>query len=261
MTTIRRVPLNFDWPLHKGWEGHVLPTTLRLPDCPDCRHDDNRSSGLSAGAHAIEVAFYATDVPEPLRTQISWHDKISQAEVNHLLKKGRLNASWEDGTDGERGRWVAEAVTATEVNARQSGLGLGSHDASNRFILVQYRCKRLGIDFLCSTCDGTTRVGTPEQVAAHKAWKPTKPPRGKGWQAWEDTSMEGSPISPVFATEDDLIGWFTSPASRSASVRYPLTHAEATALVRAGASAGTVAVINGVVMDGDRAMSALTSGS
>lgn len=238
MTMIRRVPLGFNAPLHQTWEGYVRPPHASLPECPDCRHDGSRSSGLSAGAHAIEVAFYATDVPVPLRDQISWHDKISQAEADHLLKKGRLQ-SWESDPDGGRGRWVSTPVSAAEVNARQAGLGFGSHDANNRFILVAYRCKRIGIALMCATCQGTTRVGTPEQVAAHKAWRPTRPPRGKGWQAWEDTS-EGSPISPVFATDTALIDWFTSPASRSASMHYPLTHAQAVGLVHNTGSVGTV---------------------
>lgn len=257
VTRIRRVPLGFDWPLHQIWEGYLQPAHLRLSACPDCRHDGRRSTGLSAAAHAIDVAFYATDVSAPLREQICWHDKISQAEVNHLLKKGRLQ-SWEDGTDGERGRWVVKPITAAEVNARQTDLGLGSHDASNRFILVEYRCKRLGIPVMCATCQGRTRVGTPEQVAANKAWKPTHPPRGKGWQAWEDTS-EGSPISPVFATDDALIDWFASPASRSASTRYPLTHTQAVALVRAGGSTGTAVLISGQIVDADRAVAVLAT--
>lgn len=32
------------------------------------------------------------------------------------------------------------------------------------------------------------------------------PPKGKGWQMWETTS-EGSPISPVFETTEELARW------------------------------------------------------
>ena len=35
------------------------------------------------------------------------------------------------------------------------------------------------------------------------SWKPTEPPAGDGYQIWETVS-EGSPISPVFATPEEL---------------------------------------------------------
>lgn len=35
------------------------------------------------------------------------------------------------------------------------------------------------------------------------------PPNGEGWQLWEDTS-EGSPMSPVFATGEELVAWMAS---------------------------------------------------
>jgi hypothetical protein len=37
-------------------------------------------------------------------------------------------------------------------------------------------------------------------------WAKTDPPAGDGWQMWE-TTTEGSPISPVFATPDELAAW------------------------------------------------------
>lgn len=35
------------------------------------------------------------------------------------------------------------------------------------------------------------------------------PPTGEGWQMWEDTS-EGSPMSPVFATREELARWLAN---------------------------------------------------
>lgn len=35
------------------------------------------------------------------------------------------------------------------------------------------------------------------------------PPKGAGYQLWETVS-EGSPISPVFKTPDELANWLTS---------------------------------------------------
>jgi len=38
--------------------------------------------------------------------------------------------------------------------------------------------------------------------------KTVEPPKGEGYQCWETTS-EGSPISPVFKTFDDLCDWLS----------------------------------------------------
>jgi len=42
---VRRVPLDFTWPLDKVWSGYVRPTELSLPTCPDCG-----GAGWSGGA-------------------------------------------------------------------------------------------------------------------------------------------------------------------------------------------------------------------
>ena len=38
---------------------------------------------------------------------------------------------------------------------------------------------------------------------ASNMWKETEPPEGPGWQMWETVS-DGSPISPVFKTPEEL---------------------------------------------------------
>lgn len=44
----------------------------------------------------------------------------------------------------------------------------------------------------------------PTIEAAFELWEETPPPTGEGWQLWENTS-NGSPITPVFATRDELV--------------------------------------------------------
>ena len=77
-------------------------------------------------------------------------------------------------------------------------------DPRGRFEKVREHCERLGLAHLCEECkgDGTT-FDTPEAAAAAEAWERTDPPAGEGWQMWETVS-EGSPISPVFATPEEL---------------------------------------------------------
>lgn len=49
-------------------------------------------------------------------------------------------------------------------------------------------------------------VGEEIQEKYGEAFKKIEPPKGKGFQLWENTS-EGSPISPVFKTLDALCEW------------------------------------------------------
>jgi hypothetical protein len=44
---------------------------------------------------------------------------------------------------------------------------------------------------------------SPEAEARAEAWERTEPPAGEGYQIWETVS-DGSPISPVFATPEEL---------------------------------------------------------
>ena len=41
-----------------------------------------------------------------------------------------------------------------------------------------------------------------------------EPPSGEGWQLWETVS-EGSPVSPVFATPEELATWLSTPGNLS----------------------------------------------
>jgi hypothetical protein len=50
---IRRVPLDFDWPLNKVWAGYRQPEELRLPPCPDCE-----ATGWSPEARRLNDRWY-----------------------------------------------------------------------------------------------------------------------------------------------------------------------------------------------------------
>lgn len=217
---VRRVPLDFDWPLDKVWGGYKMPSELHGKPCPDCVHGGGDPTGYSLEAYAIAETFYPTG-PGRYAELLAWYDKLGQAEVDMLVKKGRLRRLQrrEPTADNPRDReWVTVPRTATEVNAanrRPSPRTAQSehleHDGINHMYLIEFRCKRLGIPTACTTCNGHCTVESyPGQRADAKAWKPTKPPKGNGWQLWETTS-EGSPISPVFPTTDALAEWMAHP--------------------------------------------------
>jgi hypothetical protein len=199
---IKRVPLDFKWPLHKVWEGFLMPKSLHLPDCPDCEGD-----GYSVEARAIAETFYAHQIGGPNADALAWHNKIGQAEVDHLVAEGRLRVLRKRQPTDDNPRdweWVSEPRTAAEINAENTRGGMNGHDAINCYLLVRFRCERLGITPDCPRCEGQGNIATEELRKAHEEWKGTEPPSGDGWQIWETVS-EGSPVSPVYPTKDALI--------------------------------------------------------
>lgn len=215
---VKRVPMDFDAPLNKVWQGYVMPDDVRPPDCPDCD-----GSGYSPLARHMHATFYDHNVRENVG---GWNDKLTQADVEALVEAGRLRhlVKREPTEDNPRAHeWITVPRTAEEVNAAQRGdgrfMGECSHDGINVSILVQSRCERLGTSSLCPRCDGHGVLGTDKERQAYEDWAGTEPPTGDGWQLWETTS-EGRPISPVFATADDLAAWCETDASWSADQRW-----------------------------------------
>lgn len=248
---VRRVAMDFDWPLKKTWHGFLNP--YQSCPCPHCS-----GSGYSPQAKRISDEWYGMApfspaaygaVPLSLESPIllararrnveqspeyygsgeravlreaarlhalwigQWCHHLIQVDVDALCEEGRLQDLTSEWTK-DRG-WVRTKPnpTAAEVNEWSlSGMG---HDSINNWICVEARCKREGVPVKCSACNGEGEIWqSPELKAAHKAWESFGPPVGEGWQAWETTS-EGSPISPVFATPEDLARWLADTGASS----------------------------------------------
>lgn len=71
----------------------------------------------------------------------------------------------------------------------------------------------------CHVCKGEGAVWFSEQIRElADAWRSEEPPRGDGFQLWETTS-EGSPASPVFATIEELCDWCADNATTFGSAK------------------------------------------
>jgi len=248
---IRRVPLDFTHPLKQVWPGFLMPESLHENPCPDCKsgysehaqmlHDlwygylpfdpaTTGSTSLTADTPAVRAfaernvnqspEFYwgggeGAIVREAQRLADMWNGQwnhhLSQADVDALIEADRL---WDLTHTCRRGEgWQkiepAPVVTAAQVNEWSIG-GFG-HDGINASVVVSARCEREGFPVTCATCDGHASIEAyPGQRAEAEAWEPTDPPEGEGWQLWE-TTTEGSPMSPVFATPEQLAGWMSAP--------------------------------------------------
>jgi len=209
---IRRVPLDFDWPLKKVWSGFVNPWYEFCKRCEACD-----GTGLNLESARIERAWYDFE-----GLGVKWCYGITQDEVRALVKAGRISDLTHRYQVDRSGRgwvptWVPQWVpvkigrrlpvlqypTPVGVNAWAKSGCLG-HDTINQGICVKTRCKRLGVWGYCEVCGGDGDVWKPSRAEGEaEDWKETPPPEGEGWQLWETVS-EGSPVSPVFATKEEF---------------------------------------------------------
>jgi hypothetical protein len=259
---IRRVPLDFHWPIDKVWQGYLMPDELTLPPCPDCRHGSDYPSGYSREANAIHDTFYPHQIVNAgawpgageHAERLAWYDKLGQAEVDMLVAEGNLrhHVNREPTDDNPRTwEWLTVPRTAADVNAANRHPRSGTrdreleHDAGNRYLLVKFRCSQLGIPLYCPTCNGEANLATVGQRQAQEAWEPTEPPSGDGWQLWE-TVTEGSPQSPVFSDAESLATWMADPARGSDWVPAPV----AAQFIAAGWAPTGVSVPGGGIVGG-----------
>lgn len=247
---IRRVPSTFDHPLKEVWPGFLAPESLHENACPDCksgysehaqylhdlwygyqpfdpaatgstpltvdtpavrtfaeRHIDQSPGYYGAGEYAI--------VREARRLIEIWNGQwchhLSQDDVDALVEDGRLHDFTHIWTRDAGWREKDPPVRPTAEQVNDWSLRGFGHDGINASVVVNARCEREGFPTRCARCEGyATLEAHPGQRAEAEAWEPTGPPEGEGWQLWETVS-EGSPMSPVFATAEDLAGWMSLP--------------------------------------------------
>lgn len=249
---IKRVPIDFDWKRGEVWQGYLMPDTLAGVSCVACDgsgyspharalHDlwygkqlfDPTTTGsvpLTVDtpevrafaerniAHAPD--FYGTGEPAVRREAQRladlwngmWCHHLAQEDVDALIAADRLwdfTRTWSKQEGWQRIEPIP-VITAEQVN-RWSLHGSG-HDSISCHVVIKARCERQGVPDTCAVCKGRGETEVyPGQRAEAEAWRSIEPPAGDGWQLWETVS-EGSPISPVFATAEELAGWMSDPS-------------------------------------------------
>lgn len=119
---------------------------------------------------------------------------------------------WNESVESHSRHWLpypnGYIPTAEEVN-NWSICGFG-HDAINAGVVCQARAEREGKTTTCATCGGSGQEWeSPEYERLAEEWERQGPPAGEGYQCWETVS-EGSPISPVFATPEELANYMVN---------------------------------------------------
>jgi hypothetical protein len=241
---IKRVPLDFHAPEDQTWEGYVLPDRLRGDDCPDCQGGQTHA-GWWLQRMCQRISMLAADIGgqehgRPLHPWLA-QDPYPHTDSRHLFDRAtRVIRPSED-----MATLVAALADRNEDDVKSS---FGSFDyAIYRAIVTAAGLPEWGS---CATCEGHGTVESyPGQRAEAEAWERYEPPTGEGWQLWQTVS--DAPMSPVFATADELIDWMTTPAAEWGASG-PWSRENAEAFVRGPGWAPTFVsgVVPGMVVDG-----------
>lgn len=240
---IRRVPLDFDWPLNQVWEGYLMPDRFAEHPCPDCTRGysphaerlfdlwhghlsfDPESTGSTPLRHDTPAVrafaersilqapdFYGTGeaaiVREAKRLAELWNGQwahhLSQDDVDALAAAEHLRDFTHTWSRETGWQQIEPPVAPTAAQVNEWSLSVFSHNGTSAGIAVRARCEREGVADECETCQGYGATEAyPGQRADAEAWEPTQPPTGEGWQMW-NTVTEGSPVTPVYPSAPDL---------------------------------------------------------
>lgn len=194
---VKRVPLDFDWPLNEVWEGYIYKGPNR--PCPAGCDNGHTVAGqylesivrllLLAGS---DVATRPEEPVHPWLLNIPFGGGKKPTPDMIELTTGLAGRSPVDRVIGHDS---LDVYTTSRTIIRAAGLVPYSDSEDGK-----------GAWGICQTCFGHT--GHPDDRAAIEAFERTEPPVGDGWQMWETVS-EGSPISPVFSTPEELAEWLS----------------------------------------------------
>ena len=232
---LKMVPLDFNWPHHKVWEGYINP--LYKP-CPE--EDKTCFNGSTAGAQWLDTFSrmfgivaedvssgeediargrivphpYMAEMPTAPTYEVPRHKK---AEFDKLPRHARTQAYYrflESRTPAER-VIRPSADFCQLVDGLIGDEGVGHKNTFLRYKGISYKVGKkireaagLPEDWgICPVCKGSAIDPTVQD--AYEAWESTEPPAGPGYQLWETVS-EGSPISPVFSSREAFVEYLCS---------------------------------------------------
>ena len=182
---VKRVPLDFEWPLNKPWQGYLNPHDAQCSAC--------KGTGSTVASQRLEDLVSLLMLSGTDARSGKCHPYFYEAPLYRT--RGKVCGS--------------DMAELTEALAGRAPSFFG-HDCVDQWSARKKIITAAGLPEswgVCPECDGH---GQPRDVhAASEAWQRTQPPTGPGYQIWETVS-EGSPISPVFATAEELARHMTT---------------------------------------------------
>jgi hypothetical protein len=206
---LRRVPMDFDWPMKRIWKGYINP--YRGINCPWCYDEDEKhSDGMTKEAREYKKAFYGfmndwQYIQHPYKPRQQYCPKSKP----YSLERWEYDFLISDNEWETRKRLFGDGEIPSYENITDYFLKYGDmeFDGGIEWALINEYCRRNGYEVCCPHCKGNGTIYINEEIEKlNDEWRPIEPPEGDGYQLWETTS-EGSPVSPVFATLDELCEW------------------------------------------------------
>lgn len=246
---IKRVPLDFDWPMDKVWEGFLTPDRLHEEKCATCDGDggsplgrhlharwygnvpfdpaETGSTPYTAETPAVRAfaernvahspQYYGTSERAVTREAQrladlfngQWSHHLHQDDVDELIKHNRLHDFTHEWTKGDGWQPKDPKPVVTAAEVNVWSLAGFGHDAINCWVVVGAACERAGDPGKCLACDGH---GSTERYPGQREER-------DAWTATEppvgdgwqlwSTTTEGHPMSPVFETGERLAWWMS----------------------------------------------------
>lgn len=229
---LKRIALDFNWPLNKVWKGYINP---HFRACPESQK--TCFNGCTAGEQWLEsilrlLVTAADDAldggrrkerggvwPHPYLVEmptVPTYDiprELSREEVlREMLRRRRDPASFVLPLTKD----LVDLVGGFEDRG-PSPFGFLGGSATYRMREALLKAAKLDPETwgICPVCKGKNM--DPAIKEQYDAWKGYEPTEGPDWQLWETVS-EGSPISPVFPTRETFVEYLVSTGTtRSAS--------------------------------------------
>ena len=182
---LKRVPMDFDWPMDRPWRGFLNPHYAKSHNCAACG-----GSGETVAAQRVGDLMSLVMLSGDDAARNKCHPYLQEAPLYNT--RGKICG--------------ADMVALTNGLAGQKHPPLG-YCSSDRWSAKKKLVAAAGLpeDWgICPACKGEGTVwDSPADKQASEDWERSEPPTGPGYQIWETVS-EGSPISPVFATPEEL---------------------------------------------------------
>ncbi len=202
---IKRVATNFEWPMNQVWPGFINPHYKKCPQ-----------DGITCWGGSNAAAVYL----EHLTNMFSVVADSAASGRSHpylnALPYGSAHPDWSKQPDEVRRRAV-EFYTNLIGETERSPFGFTGSAFKLYFKLLELAGIRTNPDGTdtekgyewgeCPVCKG--KGLDPAVSAAYNAWQSEEPPTGDWWQVWETVS-EGSPVTPAFATAEELIEYLVT---------------------------------------------------
>lgn len=251
--TLKRVPMNFAWPLKTVWGGYLNPFAHQSVKCDKCD-----GSGASPEANLMRDQWYgyAAFAPEdrggtPLTIENpsvrafaernvnrnpkffggdgdavnqearrligmwnkQWSHHLNADDVQALVDAGRLYDLTHTFTPGKGWRRNESKNIPTPDEVNAWSIEGIGHDSINQWVVVSAECKRRGVPESCDKCSGTGTLWPSEEIKKLSDTWEQTEPPRGEGFQLWETTSEGSPVSPVFETIESLCHWCENNAT------------------------------------------------